>query len=125
MDAPFVLFTEQVLEIGEKASRNDSWLSMIVHKELMEINMLVPKFQPSDCLLTDMGEYLCRATDVVARLAHRLANGNHIHTYAQLNVQQMNNQSDLSELGQLDRMTARHSKLKFGFGTSGFMILAD
>lgn len=124
MDSPFIPFTEQLLGVGERSSK-DSWLSMIVRKELVEINMLLPDFQPSDCLLTDMGEYLCRATDIVAQLAHRMTNGNHIHTYAQLNVNQMDKQTKLSELGLLDGMTAKHSTLKFGLDTFISMNLAD
>ncbi|OQV03221.1 hypothetical protein CLAIMM_08292 [Cladophialophora immunda] len=111
MDSPLIPFTEQLLRIGERSSK-DSWLGMIIRKELVEINMLLPDFQPSGCLLTDMGEYLCHATDIIAQLAYRMTNGNHIHTYAQLNVNQMNSQTDLSELGLLDGMTAKHSTLK-------------
>jgi len=55
---------------------------------------------------------LCRATEIVAQLAHRLATGNHIHTYAQLNVNQMDKQTKLSERGRLDSMSAKHLALR-------------
>lgn len=113
MDSPFLPFTEQLLGVGERGSR-ESWLCTIIRKELVEINMLLPDFAPSDSLLTDIGEYLCRATDIVAQLANRLANGNHIHTYAQLNVNQMDKQTELSELGLVDSMATKHATLKFG-----------
>lgn len=112
MNSPLIPFTEQLLEFGEKSGR-DSWLSMIVRKELVEIDMLLPEFQTSDCLFTDIGQYLCRATNIIAQLAHRLANGNHIHTYTRLNVNQANEQSELSELGSIDSMISKHSGLKF------------
>jgi hypothetical protein len=113
MDSPVIPFNEQLLELGEGTGK-DSWLSMIVRKELVEINMLLPEFQASNCLLTDMGEYLCRATSILAHLAHRMANGNHIHTYTQVNINQTNEESELSELGAIDKMTSKHTTLKFG-----------
>lgn len=112
MDNLFLHPTESQLGIGENGSTG-SWLNVIVRKELVEINMLLPDLLSSDCLLTDIGEYLCRATAVLARLAHRMANGDHIHTYTQLKINQMNAQTDLSELGNLDQMTSKHSILMF------------
>lgn len=92
---------------------SDAWLSMIIHKEMAEINMLLPETQPSDCLLTQMGEYLCRATTIIAQLAQRITHGNHIDTYARLNVNQMDRQTGLSELGRLDAMASKHRTLKY------------
>jgi hypothetical protein len=104
---------------------NDAWLSMIIRKEMAEINMLLPETQPSDCLLTQMGEYLCRATSVIAQLAQRITHGNHIDTYAQLNVNQMERQTGLSELGRIDIMTAKHTTLKYSALSSSPPSLAE
>ncbi|KAK7413676.1 hypothetical protein QQX98_007458 [Neonectria punicea] len=102
---------EMLLGVGEK-STEESWLGIILRKELVEINLLLPDLQYSDCLLANIGEYLCRATDTLAQLAGRLANGNHIDTYAQRNVMQAEKETDLSELAIMDIMTAKHSALK-------------
>jgi len=106
MDSPFLPF-------AEGTTSKDSWLILILRKELMEINMLLPNFQPSDCLLTATGEYLCRATNVLAQLSHRMTNGDHVNTCTRLKVNQMNKQTDLSELGLLDGLTSKHKSLKF------------
>ncbi|CAH0000685.1 unnamed protein product [Clonostachys byssicola] len=102
---------EVLLKVGEKSTEK-SWLDLLIQKELMEIGLLLPEMPSSDCLLIEIGDYLCRATETIAQLAGRLANGNHIHTYAQLNVNQATKETDLSELGVLDVMTTNHSAIK-------------
>lgn len=106
-------FADQLVQVAQRQVGNDAgWPDAIIRKELVEINMLLHEFRSTGCLLTDLGEYLCRATETTAQLAQRVANGNHIHTFAQLSVNQIEKQTDLSELDSLDAIAAKHLTLK-------------
>jgi hypothetical protein len=107
------------------SSKQLSLVNKIVHEELVEIYLLLPALEPSNCLLSDFGDYLCRTTDTIAQLAHRIVHGNHIPEYARLNVAEMAERMDLSELGFLDHLTAKHSILKFGLDAPSSMFIAN
>ena len=91
---------------------NDSWLRLIVSKELAEVNMLAAEWQATSCLLTDIGEFLCRATEILAQLAQRMAHGEHVHTYSKLRIKDLSRETDFSELEPLDLVNRKHSLLK-------------
>lgn len=85
------------------------WLDEILRQQIAEITASEPGLIPSGCLLTDMGDFLLRATKILSRLANDIVCGEHIHIYAREKARREDH--DLSNL--LNYMDKKHTSLKF------------
>jgi hypothetical protein len=94
-----------------ESNSGDWWLNTIMAKSIGEIAMASDGWKTADCLLDDIGQVLQSATNVLARLAEVLAGGEHIETYTNLRIKQMND-TDFSDFGPLEYMNSKHNILK-------------
>ena len=91
----------------------NTWLNEILRQQVAEVAASEPALTPSGCLLTDMGDFLVRATNILSRLANGVVHGQHIKIYAKEKVREMREDHDLSELSLLEYMDKKHTSLKF------------
>ena|ERR1700733_1797924 len=88
-------------------------LDEILWQKIAEAIASQPGLTPSGCLLTDMGNFLLRATSILSGLAKGMVSGQHIRTYTKEKVQEMREDHDFSELEALEYMDEKHKFLKF------------
>jgi hypothetical protein len=88
-------------------------LDEILRQQVAEATASEPGLAPSGCLLTDMGNFLLRATNILSGLANGIVYGQHIHTYTKEKVREMKEDHDFSELNPLEYMEEKHASLKF------------
>jgi hypothetical protein len=88
-------------------------LDEILWQKIAEAIASQPDLTPSGCLLTDMGNFLLRATSILSGLAKGMVSGQHIRTYTKEKVREMREDHDFSELDSLEYMDEKHKFLKF------------
>ncbi|KAH0559376.1 hypothetical protein GP486_004110 [Trichoglossum hirsutum] len=90
----------------------DPWLDEIIRKELAEIVMSTAKSQSAGCPLSDIGDFLVRATAMLSRLTNSIVHGQHISLHTKRKIEEMQEEHDFSLLSLLDYMNEKHSLLK-------------
>lgn len=93
-------------------SISSQWLDEIVSAKIAEIATNASVSPDSGCLLSDMGDFLVRASASLARLAEGVVHGPHIDVYVEKRIKEMEQEHDFSELGALDYIDEKHSSLK-------------
>jgi hypothetical protein len=89
------------------------WLDEILRQQVAKVKASEPGLTPSGCLLTDMGDFLLRATNILSRLANDIVYGQHIHIYTKKKLREMKEDHDLSDLSPLEDMDEKHTSLQF------------
>jgi hypothetical protein len=88
-------------------------LDEILRQYVAEATASEPGLTPSGCLLTDMGNFLLRATNILSGLANGIVYGQHIRTYTREKAREMSEDHDSLELNLLVYMDEKYTSLKF------------
>jgi hypothetical protein len=88
-------------------------LDEILREQFAKVTASEPGLTPSGCLLTDMGNFLLRATNILSGLANGIVTGQHIHTYTDEKVQEMAEDHGFSKLDPIEYMNDKHTYLMF------------
>jgi hypothetical protein len=91
---------------------HNTWLDSIIRENVRKFASSRVPFQASGCLLTDIGDFLVRMMEQVARLVEELATGDHIYTYTNRKAQEMEDETSFSELHSLEHLENAHRSLK-------------
>jgi len=91
---------------------SSEWVKNIVEEKLATIRIPLPEWQDSGCLLADMGQFLLRSTHHLSQLANSVANGHHVDIYIKQKVEDIEQESDFSDLETLDYLDQKHNSLK-------------
>jgi hypothetical protein len=109
----FLAMSAEILTQLFLGETQNTWLDEILRQQVAEVAASEPALTPSGCLLTDMGDFLVRATNILSRLANGVVHGQHIKIYTKEKVREMREDHDLSELSSLEYMDKKHTSLKF------------
>jgi len=90
----------------------NGWLVDLIESHLTRLPPIAAGWPDSPCLLADIGEYLIRCIRTLSQLADELAQGQHINLYATQTIDDMNYDTDFSDLGLLDYFDNKHASLK-------------
>lgn len=90
----------------------DPWLDSVVRRELAELAVSVPQWGDTGCSLANIGEFLVRSTTVLSHLANCVVYGEHIDTYTSRKIQEIEEETDFSELTFLEYLDDKHQSLK-------------
>jgi hypothetical protein len=86
-------------------------LDEILRQQVAKFTASEPGLAPSGCLLTDVGNFLLRTTNMLSRLANDIVHGQHIDTYTEERAWEMEKYHDfVNSLGDMDK---KHTSLKF------------
>jgi hypothetical protein len=83
----------------------------VILKELNRLSM-TNRWEPSPCMMQDVGNYLTITTNLLSDLAKKVINGEDIDTYAKSRVQEARVYNDLSELDPVHYLHEKHAALK-------------
>jgi hypothetical protein len=91
---------------------DDDVLNRLVKTQLTSLTSSLGPWTSSQCMLQDLGNFLHRTTKVVSSLANDIVNGDQIIQYAKGRIEDMEKDTDFSELNHLEYLTDKHSLLK-------------
>jgi hypothetical protein len=89
-----------------------TWLDEILQEKVAEAASSVPASASTGCLLTDIGDFLVRHTNILSHIANSVVYGQHINIYTKEKIREMGRDHDFSELSSLDYMNKKHTTLK-------------
>lgn len=99
-------------------------LKDVVNRQMPEVwQRLVVPLQPTGCLMSDLNAYLAVVVAALPALAERLAAGDHVTDYINSQLDQMEDETDFSDLSQLKPLSEKHNSLRFDIPTLQFRTM--
>ena len=106
------LIEDLLFSAGQLNDDQPGWLEDIVRNTLKQSRENIPEWRDNGCRLSDMGQFLVRATLILAHTANLIAHGDHIDIYTRSKIQEMSASDDFSNLQPLRFLSKKDSSLK-------------
>lgn len=108
-----LLMKDLLLAVAPTSQYQGNRLRNMVQDELSKINHDIV-LHPSDsgCLFADAGDFLARATMLLAQLATGIVHSKHMDAYIVEKTDEMEEDHEFSQLDVLDYLDAKHASIK-------------
>ncbi len=105
--------TDEFFRVALQGANRTSWLRALFQAELPGITAgLVDSNLDDVCLMADLGDFILHALEILGRFATDAIYGEDIIRYTRGRLQELDEQSDLSDLAVVDYLDDKHAALK-------------
>ena len=104
---------DDYFHVALQGANQNSRLRKLFQSHLTSIGAdLAPRNLDDVCLMSDLGEFLIHALEILGRFATDSIYGEDVTVYTQHRLQQLEEEGDFSDLGVADYLDDKHAALK-------------